>query len=187
MELGCLPAAERKRRRHLSRLDVRRLQNDHRAVAQRVGDCLVARGTGRCPAHRTEQGAGRLRHRLCRDVSQRAAARAVVHLVLRAARAAAGQYRRCLQAVESGDAAIPRLDDLPGFVYQRPGCRAGAGRHLFAAQRPEERRSGARLHVAADLPLRDAADGLPSGRAAADFRVPQHLQELRRLLHHRSP
>jgi His/Glu/Gln/Arg/opine family amino acid ABC transporter permease subunit len=41
MELGCLPAAERKRRRHLSRLDVRRLQNDHRAVAQRVGDCLL--------------------------------------------------------------------------------------------------------------------------------------------------
>ena len=38
---------------------------------------------------------------------------------------------------------------------------------------------------APDLPPRAPADGLPPGGAAAHLRVPQHLQELRRVLDHR--
>lgn len=68
MELGRLPAADGKRRRHLSGLDVRRPQNDHHAVVDRMGSGAAARRRDRCPAHGAEQGAVRLRHRLGRAV-----------------------------------------------------------------------------------------------------------------------
>ncbi len=50
---------------------------------------------------------------------------------------------------------------------------------------PEERRTGARLHPAPDLPPRDATDGAAYHPATADLGVPQRLQELRRRVDHR--
>src|SRR6202035_5208443 len=96
---------------------------------------------------------------LRRILPQHAAAGAALHLVLRAAGAAA----EFLGAVDEADAprAVLYRRDRDRTVHVRARGCTNRRRHQLAAARPEAGRDRAGVDHRADLSLRAAADGVP--------------------------